>query len=148
MRNYIYFLIAIAVSSTSFGAAIRSKNVPHNQAYKLHPKRGQYLDIKVTPPGARGADGRVLVEVYNRGKSHLALIQFDVTLTNRGGFGITAAVTAEDLRPNMSGSQWVKIPMIKGAFPLIDEAIVDNLHVVTVDARDIKINTYVDLIKK
>ena len=147
MRRIIYLLVAVLTPTVAFSAAIHSKNVTHTQAYKLHPERGQYVDIKVTPPGARGADGRVLVEVYNRGKSHLALIQFDVTLTNHGGFGITAAVKAEDLSPNMSGSQWVKIPMIKGAFPVIDEAIVDNVHVVTVDARDIKINTYVDLIK-
>ena len=129
-------------------ARIRSKTVVHTQAYKPKPERGPHIDIKVTPPGARGADGRVLVEVYNRGKQHLALIQFDITLNNRGGFSITAPCKAEDLKPNMSGSQWVKIPKIGGAFPAIDEAVVDNLRVVTVEAQDVKMKGFVDLIKK
>ena len=147
MRRIIYLLLAVLIPTAAFSAAIRSKNVPHTQAYKPRPERGQHIDIKVTPPGARGSDGRVLVEVYNRGKAHIALVQFDVTLNNRGGFAITAPVKAEDLKTNMSGSQWIKIPRVKGAFPAIDEAVVDNLRVVTVDARDIKINAFVDLIK-
>lgn len=130
------------------GARIRSKTVVHTQAYKPKPERGPHIDIKVTPPGSRGTDGRVLVEVYNRGKQHLALVQFDITLNNRGGFSITAPCKAEDLKPNMSGSQWVKIPKIAGAFPSIDEAVVDNLRAVTIEAQDVKMKGFVDLIKK
>jgi hypothetical protein len=131
----------------AFASQIRSQTRSHKVAYKPTPGRGEHIDIKVTPPGARGVDGRVLVEVYNRGKAHLALVQFDVVLTNRGGFAITAPVKAEDLRPNMSGSQWVKIPSIKGAFPIIDQAIVENLKMVNTEAREIKMKGFVDLIR-
>lgn len=148
IHRFTFFIVMSLLASSANAEQIRSKNVIHTQAYKPRPERGQHIDIKVTPPGARGSDGRVLVEVYNRSKQHLALVQFDVTLNNRGGFAITAPVKAEDLRPNMSGSQWVKIQKIKGAFPSIDEAIVDSLRTVTVDAQDVKLKSFVDLIKK
>lgn len=143
-----YTLVACFCPINCEAAQIRSKNVVHTQAYKPRPERGPHIDIKVTPPGITGSDGRVLVEVYNRGKQHLALVQFDVTLNNRGGFAITAPVKAEDLKANMSGSQWIKIPKVKGAFPSVDEAVVDNLRVVTVDAQELRIKGFVDLIKK
>lgn len=145
------FLVILMVYGFAQGALaerIRSKTVIHTQAYKPKPGRGPHIDIKVTPPGSRGVDGRVLVEVYNRGKQHLALVQFDITLNNRGGFSITAPCKAEDLKPNMSGSQWVVIPKIRGAFPGIDEAVVENLRTVTVEAQDIPMKGFVDLIKK
>lgn len=149
MRTFFFMVVFLfAAAPSGLAEQYRSKLVPHTQAYKPRPEFGPYLDIKVTPPGARGSDGRVLIEVYNRGKQHLALIQFDVTLNNRGGFAITAPVKAEDLKPNMSGSQWVKIPKVQGAFPSIDEAVVENLKIVTVEAREIKMKTNVDLIKK
>ena len=147
IHRFAFFIAMSLLASNADAEQIRSKNVIHTQAYKPRPERGSHVDIKVTPPGARGSDGRVLVEVYNRSKQHLALVQFDVTLNNRGGFAITAPVKAEDLKPNMSGSQWVKIPKIKGAFPGIDEAIVDSLRTVTVDAQDVKLKGFVDLIK-
>jgi hypothetical protein len=147
IHRFAFFIVMSLLASSANAEQIRSKNVIHTQAYKPRPERGPHVDIKVTPPGARGSDGRVLVEVYNRSKQHLALVQFDVTLNNRGGFAITAPVKAEDLKPNMSGSQWVKIPRIKGAFPSIDEAIVDGLRTVTVDAQDVKLKGFVDLIK-
>ena len=149
MRYGLFFLVILTLLGGRLEAAqIRSKLVNHVQAYKPRPERGQHIDIKVTPPGPRGTDGRVLVEVYNRSSKHLALVQFEVTLNNRGGFGITAPVKAEDLKPNMSGSQWIKIPAVKGVFPSIDSAVVDNLRVVTVDAHDIKVKGFVDLIKQ
>jgi len=147
IHRFGFFIVMSLLASGANAEQIRSKNVIHTQAYKPRPERGAHVDIKVTPPGTRGSDGRVLVEVYNRSKQHLALVQFDVTLNNRGGFAITAPVKAEDLKPNMSGSQWVKIPRIKGAFPSIDEAIVDGLRTVTVDAQDVKLKGFVDLIK-
>jgi hypothetical protein len=137
----------LLVSGIAEAGQIRSKTRSHSVAYKPTPGRGDHIDIKVTPPGARGSDGRVLVEVYNRGKTHLAMVQFEVTLNNRGGFAITAPVKAEDLKPNMSGSQWIKIPRIKGAFPVIDLAIVDNLKTITIEAREIQMKGFVDLIK-
>lgn len=143
----ILLFFGCVFASPSFAQKVRSKSVPHTQAYKPRPERGAHIDIKVTPPGARGADGRVLVEVYNRSKQHLALIQFDVTLLNRGGFEITAPVKAEDLKPNMSGSQWIKIPRVRGAFPSVDEAIADNIKAVTIEAREVKMKSFVDLIK-
>lgn len=154
MRNRMIFFAAAAClfaslfSTASLAEQIRSVNVSHTKAYVPRPERGQHVAIMVTPPGARGSDGRVLVEVYNRSKSHLALVQFEVTLNNRGGFAITAPVKAEDLKPNMSGSQWIKIPQVKGAFPTVDQAVVDNLRMVTVDAHDVKIKGFVSLIKK
>jgi hypothetical protein len=147
LRRLILIIGMVFVTSPVYAEKVRSKVVPHTQAYKPRPDRGAHLDIKVTPPGPRGADGRVLVEVYNRGKQHLALVQFEVTLLNRGGFEITAPVKAEDLKPNMSGSQWIKIPRVRGAFPVIDEAIAENIKTVTVEARDVKMKSFVDLIK-
>jgi hypothetical protein len=47
----------------------------------------------------------------------------------------------------MSGSQWIKIPKVRGAFPSIDEAIADNIKTVTVEAREVKMKAFVDLIK-
>lgn len=146
-RYLIGSLFLLLFSQVAQSEQIRSKVIPHTQAYKPRPDRGQHLDIKVTPPGLRGSDGRVLVEVYNRGQQHLALVQFEVTLNNRGGFAITAPVKAEDLKPNMSGSQWIKIPKVRGAFPTVDEAVVDNLKIVTSAAREIKLKTFVDIIK-
>ena len=148
IRNFLALMTVCVLASPAQAAQIRSKTVVHTQAYKAKPERGSHIDIKVTPPGSRGKDGRVLVEVYNRGKQHLALVQFDITLTNRGGFEITAPVKAEDLRPNMSGAQWVQIPKIKGAFPIVDEAVVDNLRTVTAEAQDVKMKGFVDLIKQ
>ena len=147
-RKFLFIILTSVIAASAEAAQIKSKTVPHTQAYKPKPERGAHIDIKVTPPGSRGSDGRVLVEVYNRGKKHIALVEFEITLSNHGGFAITAPVKAEDLEPNMSGAQWVKIPKIKGAFPTIDEAVVDNLRTVTVDAQDIKMKGFVDLIKK
>ena len=147
MRFIVFLLGTFFLTSPVYAEKVRSKIAPHKQAYKPRPERGLHLDIKVTPPGPRGVDGRVLVEVYNRGKEHLALVQFDVTLINRGGFEITAPVKAEDLKSNMSGSQWIKIPKVRGAFPSIDEAIADNIKTVTVEAREVKMKAFVDLIK-
>lgn len=147
-QKFIVGIIALMLAQVAYAERIRSKTVVHTQAYKPRPGRGPHIDIKVTPPGSRGVDGRVLVEVYNRGKQHLALVQFDITLNNRGGFSITAPCKAEDLKPNMSGSQWVIIPKIRGVFPAIDEAVVENLRTVTVEAQDIPMKGFVDLIKK
>jgi hypothetical protein len=148
IRKLIVIMLVFSGASVAYAERIRSKTVVHKQAYKPKRGRGPHIDIKVTPPGARGVDGRVLVEVYNRGKQHLALVQFDITLNNRGGFSITAPCKAEDLKPNMSGMQWVKIPKIKGVFPVISEAVVENLRTVTAQAQDIPMKGYVDLIKK
>lgn len=147
-QKFIVGIITLMMAHVAYAERIRSKTVVHTQAYKPRPGRGPHIDVKVTPPGSRGVDGRVLVEVYNRGKQHLALVQFDITLNNRGGFSITAPCKAEDLKPNMSGSQWVIIPKIRGAFPAIDEAVVENLRTVTVEAQDIPMKGFVDLIKK
>jgi hypothetical protein len=147
MRYGLVVLMLSLCATFAHAQQLRSQIRSHKIAYKPMPGRGEHIDIKVTPPGARGTDGRVLVEVYNRGKAHLALVQFDVTLTNRGGFAIAAPVKAEDLKPNMSGSQWIKIPAVKGAFPVIDQAIVENLKIVTVEAREIKMKGFVDLIR-
>jgi hypothetical protein len=148
IRKLFMIVLICAPAQLAFAERIRSKTVIHTQAYKTKPGRGPHIDIKVTPPGARGVDGRVLVEVYNRGKQHLALVQFDITLNNRGGFSITAPCKAEDLKPNMSGSQWVTIPKIRGFFPVIDAAVVENLRTVTVEAQDVPMKGFVDLIKK
>jgi hypothetical protein len=130
------------------GAPIRSSNIAHTQAYKLHPERGPYLDIKVTPPSPRGVDGRVLVEVYNRTKLKLATVKFDITLQNSGGFSIGAVIEASSLNPNMSGAQWVKIPKIGGQFPAVSVAVVDGLRSITVDAREEPIKGFVTLITR
>jgi hypothetical protein len=142
-----WFLFDCFIASPLKAEPIRSQLRSHKAAYKPTPERGEHIDIKVTPPAARGRQGRVLVEIYNRGKVHVALVQCDVTLKNRGGFSITAPVKAEDLRPNMSGSQWIKIPLRRGSFPDIDQAVVENLRIVTADATEIKMNGFVDLIK-
>ncbi|MCX6123707.1 MAG: hypothetical protein NTV34_03000, partial [Proteobacteria bacterium] len=126
-----------AVVAASSPSSIKATVVEHKTAYALKPERGPYLDIKVTPPEIRGQEGRIMIEVYNRGKEHLASVTFSVTLFNQGGFDLTAPVTAEDLKPNMSGGQWVKIPQIKGVFPKIIGAKVTNLRIINVQAREI-----------
>jgi hypothetical protein len=97
ITKYLFLLLMVVWVPPAKSEAIRSKNVVHTQAYKPRPERGQHIDIKVTPPGRRGSDGKVLVEVYNRSKQHLSLIQFDISLNNRGGFSINAPGKAEDL---------------------------------------------------
>lgn len=131
------------VASTSAQAVV----VDHKAAYNPKPERGPHIDIKVTPPEIRGQDGRVLIEVYNRSKDHLGSVNFDVKLKNNEGFEIEAPITASDLKPNMSGGQWVKIPPIKGRFPKIIAARALNIRVIRVDATEIKLKAFMDLIK-
>ena len=131
-----------------FSTTVQAVIVDHKLAYSPKPERGSHLDVKVTPPEIRGKEGRVMIEVYNRGKDHLALVMFDVTLFNQGGLDITAPVKAEDLKPNMSGGQWVVIPPIQGKFPTITGARLSNLRIVNTSAREVKMKTYMDLVKK
>jgi hypothetical protein len=133
---------------TKFPTTVQATNVDHKLAYSPKPERGSHLDVKVTPPEIRGKEGRVMIEVYNRGKDHLALVMFDVTLFNQGGLDISAPVKAEDLKPNMSGGQWVIIPAIQGKFPTITGARLSNLRIVNNSAREVKMKTYMDLVKK
>ena len=150
MRSF-FCCVTLMLSSLGLAAgdsqAIQAKIVNHLAAYNPNPERGPHLDVKVTPPEARGEPGKVLVEVYNRGKTHLALVQFDVTLFNHGGFEISAPVKAEDLRPNMSGSQWIKIPQVKGKFPSIDAARMSHIVTITSEAKDITMKAFMELIK-
>lgn len=125
-----------------------AKLVDHKTAYAPKPQRGPHLDVKVTPPELRGKVGRVMIEVYNRGKDHLALVSFDVVLKNNSGWVLTAPVKAEDLNPNMSGGQWVEIPKMNEKFPEIMAAQLSHLRIITADAREVKMTTYMDLIKK
>lgn len=131
----------------SFPTAVQAKIVDHKTAYSPKPARGPHLDVKVTPPEIRGKDGRVMIEVYNRGKEHLGSVTFDVTLFNQGGFTLSAPIIAEDLKPNLSGGQWVKIPQIKGAFPKITGAKLSNLRIISTKAHEISMRTYMDVIK-
>lgn len=146
------FALWMASGSVLTGApgahSVKASIVDHKTAYKPKPERGPHLDVKVTPPEIRGREGRVMIEVYNRGTAHLASVTFDVTLSNQGGFEITAPVSADDLKPNMSGGQWVKIPPIKGAFPKIIGAKLSNLRIINSQAREISMKTYMDLVKK
>lgn len=137
---------SVAVAET-YPTSVKATIVEHKAAYTSKPERGPHIDIKVTPPEIRGKEGRVMIEVYNRGKVHLASVTFDVTLSNQGGFEFTAEVTADDLRPNMSGGQWVKIPPIKGKFPKIIGAKLSHLRVIDSNAREVSMKAYMDLIK-
>ncbi len=142
--------ICVITSSYSFGKVTDSATatiVNHRVAYLPKPKRGNYLDVKVTPPEARGKSGRVLVEVFNRGKDHLASVSFDVTLMNNSGWSLSAPISAEDLGPNMSGAQWVEIPKMSEKFPVITSAKLAHLRIITKDAREVSLQPYMDLIK-
>ncbi len=141
-------LVAKEASQTKFPTTVQAVIVEHKSAYSPKPERGSHLDVKVTPPEIRGKEGRVMIEVYNRGKEHLALVMFDVTLFNQGGLDITAPVKAEDLKPNMSGGQWVVIPSIQGKFPTITGARLSHLRIVNAAAREVKMKTYMDLVKQ
>ena len=143
------FLAFSAVTAYAKGSdSAVAKIVDHKTAYSPKPQRGPHIDVKVTPPELRGKTGRVMIEVYNRGKDHLSLIMFDVTLKNNQGWNLTAPVKAEDLNPNMSGGQWVEIPKMNEKFPTITAAELAHMRVVTSDAREVKLPIYMDLIKQ
>jgi hypothetical protein len=144
----LFFCTALisAPKKPSYTSAVATL-ADHKKSYEIRPERGPYLEVKVTPPEARGKEGKVLVEVYNRGKSHIAHLQFDVVLSNRGGFDLSAQVYADDLRPNMSGAQWISVPKIKGAFPMIHGAKMMNLRIIDINAQEIQLRPYMDLIK-
>jgi len=136
--------------SSSFGSPSTSAKaviVDHKSAYAPKPNRGPHLDVKITPPEIRGKEGRVLIEVYNRGKAHIARVTFDVVLFNQGGFTLTAPIVAEDLKPDLSGGQWVKIPQIKGQFPKITGGKITGIRIFDTTAKELPMKAYLDLIK-
>lgn len=135
------------VNAKSTDSAV-AQIVGHKTAYAPKPQRGPHLDVKVTPPELRGKTGRVMIEVYNRGKDHIATVNFDVTLKNNSGWSLTAPVKAEDLKPNMSGGQWIEIPKMGEKFPILTGASLHHLRVISVEAQELKITPYLDLIKK
>ncbi len=138
----------VVTAGPKFPTTARAVLVDHRTAYKPRPERGSHLSVLVTPPEQRGKEGKVLIEVYNRGKDHLALVMFDVTLMNQGGLAITAPVKAEDLKPNMSSGQWITIPPIKGKFPIVIGARLSNLRIVDVQAKEIGMKPFMDLVKQ
>ena len=141
-------MAAIMVPSLALANPILSANVVHSQAYKVHPERGPYVSVIVTPPSARGVDGRVLVEVYNRSKTNLALVKFDIELKNSQGFEIVAQGEAHDLKPNSSGAIWIKLPKNKEKFPVVTAAVIDALRIIDVDAQELKLKTFLTVITK
>lgn len=145
-------LIALAFATQSLAKPSMSSAVAqlvdHRTAYNPKPERGPHLDVKVTPPELRGKVGRVMIEVYNRGKEHIASVDFEVTLKNNSGWQLNAPVHAEDLKPNMSGGQWVEIPKMAEKFPTITAASMKHLRVINVEAKEIKLQPYMDLVKK
>jgi hypothetical protein len=136
-----------AMAGAKVPTSVKATLVDHKTAYSPKPNRGDHIDIKITPPEIRGKEGRLLVEVYNRGKIHISSVTFDLKLKNNEGFEINAPVNAQDLKPNLSGGQWVKIPPIKGRFPKIISARALNIRVISVDAVEISLHPYLDLIK-
>lgn len=126
---------------------VKARLAEHKESYAAKPQRGPHLDIKVTPPEIRGKDGKILIEVYNRSKEHIALVTFDLKLHNHGGYDLDAPIQAEDLRPNLSGGQWVKIPQVDGKFPKILGARASNIKIITADSREIALMPYLDVIK-
>ncbi len=136
----------VALSRIASATPIQSSNIMHTQAYKKHPERGAYISIIVTPPSARGVDGRVLVEVYNYTKVNLALVKFDINLRNSGGFDINAVAEAKSLKPNSSGAIWIKLPKIKDRFPPVTAASIDGLRVINSEAKEITISPYLTVV--
>ena len=139
---------ALAISSVAVATPVQSTNVVHTQAYKKHPERGPYISIIVTPPSARGVDGRVLVEVYNYTKINLALVKFDINLRNSGGFDINAVAEANSLKPKSSGAIWVKLPKIKDRFPPVTAATIDGFRVINSEAQEVSVRPYLTVISK
>ena len=126
---------------------VKGRLSEHKDSYAPKPQRGPHLDIKVTPPEIRGKDGKLLIEVYNRSKEHIMLVTFDLKLFNNQGYELDSQVQAEDLRPNLSGGQWVKIPQIQEKFPKILGARASNIKIITADSREIALMPYLDVIK-
>lgn len=153
-RNALFFTVFLVAATAAQPVWAKSTDsavaqlVDHKTAYNPKPQRGPHLDVKVTPPELRGKAGRVMIEVYNRGKDHIALVTFDVVLKNNSGWSLTAPIKAEDLKPNMSGGQWVEIPKMGEKFPAITGASLSHLRVINVEAQEIKLAPYMDLIKK
>ena len=156
VKSSKYILILSVTMISSLASAVPAKSsdsavaqiVEHKAAYAPKPQRGPHLDVKVTPPELRGKTGRVMIEVYNRGKDHIASVNFDVTLKNNSGWALTAPIKAEDLKPNMSGGQWVEIPRMGEKFPTITGASLSHLRIISVEAQEIKLTPFMDLIKK
>ena len=127
---------------------IQSTNIVHTKAYLVHTERGPHVAIIITPPSARGVDGRVLIEVYNRTKVHLALVKFDINLRNSGGFSINSTAEAKDLKAKSSSAIWIKLPKIKEQFPQVTAATADGLRVINANAIEIPVKAYLTVITK
>lgn len=140
--------VAVAGTNTSSLQVVHGVIINHKEAYKPKPERGPHIDIKVTPPEKRGRENFVLVEVYNRTTVHLATVLFDITLLNKGGYKVTSSVEASDLKPNLSGAQWVKVGGDTKNLPVTLEATVTGVKAITVDAKEVNYKVFVDLIKE
>ncbi|MCX6117499.1 MAG: hypothetical protein NT027_08160, partial [Proteobacteria bacterium] len=135
-------------SNLSFPTTTKAALVDHKNTYNPRPERGAHLHVVVTPPEKRGKEGKVLVEVYNRGKIHIASAAFDLTIANQGGLEIKSSIQATDVKPNYSGLQWISIPPIRGKFPIATAARLTNLRIVDTSAQEIQMKVFLDMVKR
>ena len=123
-----------------------NKKTHHTEAYKLHPERGDHINVKVTPPELRGKQGFVAIEVYNYSKTYVSVMEFDIILTGKYGISVTSHIQVEDLEPKWSDMRWAKIP------PDIKLPVIESVQLIGVKkfddkGKEIKLKVYTDLIK-
>ena len=108
---------------------------------------GQHLALKITPPEFYGAGQFIFVEIYNYTNQHLGQVDFDIFLKNNSWYNFDAHVTGDDILPKRSALRKIAVPKGKGRFPGIDKVKISNLKVYNMDASEIRVNTYVDLVR-
>lgn len=128
------------------GAMPANKKTHHTEAYKLHPERGDHINVKVTPPELRGKQGFVAIEVYNYSKTYISVMEFDIILTGKYGISVTSHIQVEDLEPKWSDMRWAQIP------PNIKLPVIQSVQLIGVKkfddkGKEIKLKVYTDLIK-
>ena len=125
---------------------VRTKT-DHKKAYQPKKGRGEHLDIKVTPPEKRGKKGFVLVEMYNNSKKDLSIVSFTLKLDNRGWYKVSADVSFEDLPRFYSKIKEFEVPG-NGKIPKVMDVKAVNLNILDSNAYPVKLDTYIDLIKR
>jgi len=147
LRRLLPIIAAVALSAPTLAASNVNRRVDHTKAYQKRTDVGPNINIKVTPPEKRGEKGKVLVEVYNFSQVYLSLVSFELILQNSWGDTITAEVSADDLKQNWSGLQWIQIPG-KGKIEKITAVKIKNLRLYDQTSKEVKVPYTIDLIKE
>ncbi len=126
---------------------LKPRKTHHKEAYKLHPERGEHINIKVTPPELRGKVGYVAIEVYNYSKVYVNVMEFDIYLFGQNDVMANSHVQVDDLQPKWSDMRWAEIPK-SVKMPVLKAAKVENMQMYDDKGRPINLKVYTDLIKE